>query len=723
MLALMMLGAFAVVLFLCVRRTVGMQAIEFLATDGIMALVVLLGAGGYGYLLFRRFGPKGAPPLLAVSTASVLGLWMLAMAVWAVGSLVPAALTAWVWWPVIAAGVGLALWHLHRPLAGKRLPEQFEGYNLIWILVFAAAAVWVAGAALPPGRLGTLTGPWPMLTKGILLLPESDAAGALVRTMQLPREFLEGGGVRALDHNVYSHFPLCAEMLRLLGMCLRGGAAEGAGLATMIVGLFAIPMVAGTFAALRETRFRGWAATVFVATAPWALYLATTGRAELAWMSCLTLALLWLRRWLEAPDPRTAVWIGGLIGVAMGFGYGAALTVAAPVAAVMLATALPRPKRLPGVGGAVLTAVVVLSPWLIRDAAVTGNPVFPMATEKLGRGHWDPWTADRWRRAHGLHPLALGEEAKPPQTMGPARLKRLVAFLSEPRLAAVLFGPEGLQLHAILASPALLVIFALTLLAMGVHPRGPTRWDWAVLAILVTQLALWLGLTGPRTPARMPSVCAVPFALLCAGGLARLSEVVELPLMGRAAAGGRWGLAPAALLLAAAGGMNLLTAGSYLAEDARWPSDIAMSREFGAASAIRGEGKLAALVGEDRALHFPPNVVYATAYDPYPLAPAFADSDDGEQLARRLRDAGVTHVLVAWLRIDYWTRAIGWPEGLAADRLQRLLADWPVADAFSYQPATQPASQPETLPATAPATQPAEPPTPVWTLYQVPAPR
>ena len=54
-------------------------------------------------------------------------------------------------------------------------------------------------------------------------------------------------------------------------------------------------------------------------------------------------------------------------------------------------------------GGVVATVVgaATLSPWLIRNAVWTGNPVFPLATSVLGTGHWDADLAERWDRAHG----------------------------------------------------------------------------------------------------------------------------------------------------------------------------------------------------------------------------------------------------------------------------------------------------------------------------------
>ena len=45
-------------------------------------------------------------------------------------------------------------------------------------------------------------------------------------------------------------------------------------------------------------------------------------------------------------------------------------------------------------------AIVVASPWLIRNVAWTGNPVFPLAMRTLGRGHFDELQVARFERAH-----------------------------------------------------------------------------------------------------------------------------------------------------------------------------------------------------------------------------------------------------------------------------------------------------------------------------------
>ena len=51
-------------------------------TDGIMALLVLIAAGGYGYAVFRFLAPPGTPRLLGLATAAGAGLWLLSAWGW-----------------------------------------------------------------------------------------------------------------------------------------------------------------------------------------------------------------------------------------------------------------------------------------------------------------------------------------------------------------------------------------------------------------------------------------------------------------------------------------------------------------------------------------------------------------------------------------------------------------------------------------------------------------
>src|SRR5690606_19330282 len=57
-------------------------------------------------------------------------------------------------------------------------------------------------------------------------------------------------------------------------------------------------------------------------------------------------------------------------------------------------------------GGAAILAL----PWLLRNLAWSGNPVFPLATGLLGDAGWAPELIERWERAHSQ---AAGERRLP----------------------------------------------------------------------------------------------------------------------------------------------------------------------------------------------------------------------------------------------------------------------------------------------------------------------
>ena len=700
-------------------------AMMVLLTDGIMALVVLLAAGGYGYAIYRRLAPSDSPPALGLATAAALGLWLLSMAVLLLGSLPVRALTMYVWWPVIGGGVALALWQAHGPLGKARLPSKLGGDSLVWVIVAAGAGLWLAGALIPAGWLGNLSGMNPAMGldwPGNVIRADADSAQLLTRHLQLPREFYQAGRVQALPHNVYSHHPLSMEMLQLLGMCLRGGAYQGMYLARLIGGLFAVLAVAAVAGSPPQETFRARAATALLATAPWVLYLAWLPMPELACLSYLTLGMLWLRQWMQRPEATTAACIGLMLGAGMGASYVAAGMLAAPLLLVMLAVTFRRPGRLAHVALAGGLAAAMFAPWAVRNAAATGNPLFPLATKQLGQGRWDNQTARRWRDAHALGarpPVPVPPEFSAPPR--PTRRERFTAFVLGPGLTMRTFPGRPVPIHTVIGAGVLLVLLG-TLFGMFARPRGPTAWDWALLGVLLIQMLLWILLT-PNMPARTAAICIAPITLLCAGGLARLAGVKQVRwLRQTAGVGGRWGLAPAALLVIACAILNFMSARAYWAAETGKTSTALVGRpaaklaergrEYLAANAAAKTGGLA-LIGEARAFYFPAGARYATAFDVHPLAESFRRSRSSSQLAQQLRSAGITHVYVAWARIEHLAQTVGWPTEMAKARLAELLADWPVVDEFHYTPETAPAEA---------ATKPAARRTLIFTLYAVPPP-
>jgi hypothetical protein len=285
-------------------------------------------------------------------------------------------------------------------------------------------------------------------------------------------------------------------------------------------------------------------------------------------------------------------------------------------------------------------------------------------------------------------------------------------------------------------SPAYLLLgFTLgTLVAMFARPRRVGAWEWSLAAVAGMQILVWAMFTRDM-PGRFITVILAPLALLSAGGLARLAQVKEVRWLRQSGGlGGKWGTAPATLLLAAAIAVNLLPAKAYFnAEVGRGgaPSGFpgqsiaTLAWQYRAANRL-GPGARLALIGDATPFYYPPGTIYATVFDEHPLRAALSGAGSPAEAARRLRATGVTHLLVAWSEIGRLTNSYGWPADLSADRLGRLTADWPVVEQFRplrpdrnapepepfatlyAVPAAQgaPTTQPDSAPATLPASGP-----------------
>jgi hypothetical protein len=76
---------------------------------------------------------------------------------------------------------------------------------------------------------------------------------------------------------------------------------------------------------------------------------------------------------------------------------------AVPAALLARAALAGRSQLRTGVAGSavfVAAGLLAFSPWLVRNSAWAGNPVFPEAMPLLGAAHFSPAQVDRWERAH-----------------------------------------------------------------------------------------------------------------------------------------------------------------------------------------------------------------------------------------------------------------------------------------------------------------------------------
>lgn len=612
----------------------GLLALLTLATDLPVALAIFVAAGGWGHLAIRPLMPADTPAGLAVVTAVAAGLWLLATALLAAGALLHGALTATIWWPVIIVGIGLALWAARKRLAAGRLPARVPAAALLGVLLAVAAGIWAAGATVPQGYIGRETG---------------DFYDVVSYHLQAPREFYLAGQIGFLPHNTYSNYPLGGEMLFLLGMILRGGPWPGAYAATFTHGLWGVLAVAALWAGLPSAGpWRRRSAAALLATVPVAIYVGWLAFVELSELAYLALAIAWLMQWRARPSPRSAALVGLMCGGACATKYLCLGLVAAPVLAVMLGMAASnRSWRLARHWAlACFLCLLPLAPWLVRNAVNTGNPVFPLATGLLGRGHWPAQATARWNAGHAAR-----------------------AWADKP---AYLTAAAG-DVHGF--GIALPVLAAAWMLAR----RGRTDpLDRACLAVLLLQVLVWALMT--HMPTRFLIPAAVPMAILAGGLLERLA--------GREAAQERRvGAAVAVIILIAATVANFLqVAHAYVLEGQALKIDrptfhglrtdqVAELTTPPVLWQALAPGSRLLQVGDVRPFLFAPNTLYASVWEIDPLVRLARQTEDPREILHRLRaDYGVTHIWVHWIEIQRIRGTYGWWQDITPEFIDRLIA-------------------------------------------------
>ncbi len=628
--------------------------------DSLLAVSIFFAAGGFGHLILRRL-TIGGPSPLHILTAVGLGLYLLSVLMLAVGSFTHNMLRGYVWWPVVVIGLVLAIRQAYSALSKWRRPRRLGWWALTWIIWAAVLAIWLTGASMPPDVMGKHTG---------------DAYDVVEYHLQVPREFYTSQHISALYHNCYSFYPLGVEMLFLLGMILKGGAYEGMYLPAIIHGLLGAMAVAAiyfgqigprqqeagdiahggrqrppcpigqTTAPVEMPLPRRIFAALLLASMPGIIYLSYIAKTELAQVFYLALALLWLRHWLGATSWKPALCVGLCLGAACATKYLAAAFVALPVLAVMLLSGLGSLRRIGQFAAAGLLCMLMMTPWLIRTGVYTGNPVFPLATQQLGRGHWTSQQEQRWLAAHG-------SQEQPP-VPPPPNWQPTARPAVEQLFVQNLMGGGHL-------SPPTIVLAALAMLLLIVR-RSRDRWELGLCVIIIIQLFLWT--FTHQMPWRFISPAAVPLALLAGLLLAGLWRL-------------RWkrmGQVLAMLILLAILAGNILSACKLFLRDAYHEEAMSWSGHeiaqqgwpYYLANQLPAPGKVL-LIGQAAAFYFPANSVYATCFDSQLLDELVQQGMGGEEILRQLKARGITHIYVDWAELLRLASTYGFPPSLSED--------------------------------------------------------
>ena len=628
-----------------------------LLTDGLLAGVVIAAAAGWGAwpavwlgLGQRRVGQQ-------VCVAAALGLGILGMVTLALGVL--GVLNRPVAWGLLIVGGVVGLGRVHRgqvpvaeglrpgqsPAATRATSEPSGATVILRSLVLVSLAVPVAvalfGAVLPPGML------WADEAKGYDVLEYH---------LQGPREYFDAGCITFLPHNVYTSFPQQMEMLYLLLMHLAGGpyaAAMAAQLLHVFCGVLAV-VALGCWGPGGWGRVVVW---VVAGSVPWLAYLGC-----LAYVECGLLLFGAVAAGLVADhyraetrcDWRTALAAGLCAGLAGGCKYTALAFVSVGLGIVWFCTQRGGlGRRVRSVGLYAVGALIAFSPWLIRNAAFTGNPVYPFAYEWLSGKAWSVEQAGQWDRGHRL-------PAEDASLVGRGRVAVRELFGLDLREKA----DGGLALEGGGT------LFGLVLVPLAVVGLFAARSRVALMMKIWGALMLLAWMTLTHMPGRFAVPIIIPLALLA-------GEACRSP------GGKRW-IQVAVAVVATAGAVgNSATLIDFLrAEYRAWARHhVVLAESVGATQAFveydptnqaTPPDASVWLVGDARAFYIDRRVHYTVAFNRDPWVEYARGGAGPAECVRWLRSRNVTHVVFSWAEIARLRQTYGFSDVVSRDWVQRL---------------------------------------------------
>jgi len=582
-----------------------------------------------GLWIVRAVAPGKLPLRWHLLLGASLGIGALSLLVLGFGLI--GWLNARLWYGVLSAAGIMGLVRLATLLRpdDKTAGESAGSWRWLWLTAVPFAVLAALAAAVPPG---------------LLWAQEGGGYDVLEYHLQMPREYFEAGRISYAPHNVYANFPANAEMLYLLCMVLRGDAIQAAGTAQMVnVGLAALVVATGWLIGRERSPRAGVVTGVVTAGIGWLIYLSGVAYVENAMLFFGLMAAAVLVRAYENDGQGSIRWTfmaGLLAGLAAGCKYTGAVLVVVPLA--ILAAGLPGlslKRRIAGLSAYAFAAALAVCPWLIKNAAMTGNPVFPLL------GSVFPSCPDGWGESEYRHFAAChlpGPEERSPGS----------------RL--------GLLWRHVLADPDQRIGLPLMLLALA----GLASWEKRGLTIvfalvLAVQLLMWM--FGTHLYARFAVPLLIPLIVLTSN-------------VGRP---GRWVLATVVAGMA----LNVFFTGrlyaAHLYADGRklpvegLPELFLHGKVRGyefyeAVNTLPADARVL-LVGEARAFYFRRAVDYRVVFNRNPFVEAVRSASSEAEVIAWLRRRGFTHVLVNWREIARLRRSrYGFADEITQDLFDQL---------------------------------------------------
>ncbi|MEK6677007.1 MAG: hypothetical protein AABZ47_15315 [Planctomycetota bacterium] len=672
-------------------------ALVFAFIDAIPVGLILIAAIGIGSILLRLFDlsdfrftllsrgvmGRNEPELKAPSNpaqirwvlflSTALGFGALSLFVLLLG--LAGLLDRRLWLGIIVVAFVAGLNELHRILVRIPLQKKESWQNAPcksqetvgrywWLLLIPFLVLGVLAATNAPGLIWS---------------EEGFGYDVLEYHLQMPKEFATAGKISFAPHNVYANFPANTELLYLLSMILSGDSNSAATSANFIHLLFAILTVstAWTIGAEWSKRCAILCALV-AASCGWLTYLSGLAYVENAMLFFGLSAFAVLLKGVtvgasihpsrdrEGADVGRAppafflkfpsLLPGLLAGFACGCKYPAVPMIALPLIPVTwLVTQDSLQKKFVAVGLFVVGTLLTFSPWLIKNYAFTGNPVFPLANHFF-QAHPQGWGDEeqfRWDRGHS------------PKIEEQTLARRLeLAWdhtLADPYQR---FGP---------------LIFLLAI--GGLFFRKLFRVDVCLMITLLIQLAVWLFAT--HLYARFAVVMLIPLILLAGRSVLRVpspdtGDTEQQPRPSHPAVTVKKAAFAAFIFLGLVWNFtfaarlhhkeSLPGTGPNVFTDGQVPG----FEYLGFINHNLPQDAKLLLIGDARPFYIERNVDYWVVFNRHPFVDQLVSTRSPDEIADWLHQQRYTHVLVHWPELQRLSQTYGLANGVTPARIEQV---------------------------------------------------
>lgn len=650
----------ALLLFMGGSEYAGMDAVLTVASSLPVVAMWLAASVGFGWLLrvwLIGDSAHAMPLQLSLGIAAMLTIdaALGRMGLLQIGGMVGA-------WAVVIAGITLLVVNLWR----IRSAASDNGAARAAQIIIAAPPwlIWTAAPAVAVLLLASASAP------GWLWASEFGGYDALSYHLQLPKEWMVLGAIQPLEHNVYSFLPSYMEGAYYHLALLRGDAISAVYAAQLLHASMALVTAwlvwrfVATWAGGTSREAASVAAVVLIGT-PWVIVAGSLAYNEMATALMLTAGLLVFQNPTLLPTKR-----GTVMGIFAAAACGAKLTAAGFVAAplgVALLLAMPARQWSRAIAAGSLAGLIVLAPYLIGNAAASGNPVFPFATSAFGAGHWTEQQVQKWNEAH-LAGSQLGH-----------RMSEAWHQLMRYGIGGSPYDGEPWDaqwsLLPWLTFAGVAVLWLLRRRDECDATNEPHNTLPLLVLIMAIQLLFWIGFTHVKSRFMLPAV--VPAAAVVGMSWFAISRRLEMRRGAVPIAFGValliWCVLPVVIFTKQAGnapaarvGMASMLTGAGLSESEQRQLGETLPAVY--INHILPDNSRVLFIGEAAPLYYLGDYAYQTTWDPGPLSRAMREhGDDVHAWLASLRQHGFTHILVNPGMLDRWEQA-GWNDPLITSR-------------------------------------------------------